>query len=52
MIQDRHLQDPEEILRAIQGAWSYFTFENFPKSFQVVDGATNLGDDKQWEVLP
>jgi hypothetical protein len=34
MIKDRDLQGPEEILRAIQKAWSHFTFENFRNVFK------------------
>jgi hypothetical protein len=36
MIKDRHLQDleEEEILRAIQEAYSHFTFENFQNVFK------------------
>jgi hypothetical protein len=34
MITDRHLLDPEEILRAIQEARRHFTFEDFQNVFK------------------
>jgi hypothetical protein len=34
MIKDRHLQGPEEILTAIQEAWSHFTFEDLQNVFK------------------
>jgi hypothetical protein len=34
MIEDRHLQDPEELLRAIQEAWTDFIFEQFQNAFK------------------
>jgi histone-lysine N-methyltransferase SETMAR len=34
MIKNRHLHGPEEILRAIQEAWSHFTFEDFQNVFK------------------
>jgi hypothetical protein len=33
MIKNRHLQGPEEILRAIQEPWSHFTFQDFENVF-------------------
>jgi hypothetical protein len=45
------LQGPEEILRAIQVSMVSLHFRRLPKCLQVVDGATNLGDCKQWRVL-
>jgi hypothetical protein len=34
MIKDQHLQDPEEILRAIQEARNHFAFEDFQNVFK------------------
>jgi hypothetical protein len=35
MTKDRHLQGPEEMLRAIQEAWNPFTFEDLQNVFKL-----------------